>query len=183
MSKMNLIIIGAGQYGSVVEEIAKALGYDKIDFLDDNNGTAMAKTSGFEQYINEYKYAICAIGKSEIRLEWITKLRKAGYEVPSLTHPQAYVSESAKICMGTIVEPMAVVHANTTISVGCIISANATVNHNSVCHEGCHIDCGAVVASSTTVPKGTKVENGVVYTASKTPDVINGRVYSFDDVM
>ena len=31
-----LIIVGAGEFGMLVKEIAELLGYEKIDFLDDN---------------------------------------------------------------------------------------------------------------------------------------------------
>ena len=34
----SLLIIGAGGHGKVVKEVAEAVGYDKIAFLDDNRG-------------------------------------------------------------------------------------------------------------------------------------------------
>ena len=40
----NLLIIGAGQYGAMIKESARALNeYDKIDFLDDNSVLAIGK--------------------------------------------------------------------------------------------------------------------------------------------
>lgn len=36
-----LLIIGAGGHGQVVAEVASACGYDKIDFLDDQNKCAI----------------------------------------------------------------------------------------------------------------------------------------------
>jgi len=79
--------------------------------------------------------------------------------VPTLCHPKSYVSPSARVEKGTIVEPMAVIQANAVIAFGCIISANATVNHNSNCGKGCHIDCGAVVLANTVIPAETKIKS------------------------
>lgn len=43
MSK-GILIIGAGDHGKVVAEVAKACGYENIDFIDDNNPAAIGKT-------------------------------------------------------------------------------------------------------------------------------------------
>lgn len=160
----NLLIIGAGQYGLLVRELATALDiFHKIDFLDDSKEMAVGKIEEYESFAKEYSYAFSAIGNTELRMQWVEKLEKAGFTVPVLISPMAYVSPSAKLGVGTVVEPMAVVHANTEIGKACIISAHSTVNHNSVCGDGCHIDCGAVIGSNSTVPQGTKVKYGEVF--------------------
>lgn len=160
----NLLIIGAGQYGLLVRELATALeSFHKIDFLDDSKEIAIGKIGEYEAFAGEYSYAFAAIGKADLRMQWVEKLEKAGFDVPVLISPMAYVSPSAKLGAGTVVEPMAVVHANTEIGKACIISAHSTVNHNSVCGDGCHIDCGAVIGSNSIVPCGTKVKYGEVF--------------------
>ena len=64
---MNLLIIGAGQYGMVVKEIALTTGrFDKIDFLDDNNAVAIDGTNNISKWVSEYKIAIVAIGKADV---------------------------------------------------------------------------------------------------------------------
>lgn len=160
----NLLILGAGQYGQVTKEIAESMGrYDKIDFLDDVNSIAVGSLNDYAKFAYLYKYAIVAIGNSKVRLEWLSKLEDAGYEIPTLTHPRAYISPSSKIMKGCIVEPMAVVNTGSEIGVGCIISAGAVINHNAVCSNGVHIDCNATVAANAIVPLGTKVCSGTVY--------------------
>ena len=86
----------------------------------------------------------------------------------------------------SVIEPMAVIHTDVVISVGCIISAGAVVNHASMCCDGVHVDCNATVAGNTVVPAGTKVKSGEVYEGKKQPHPllpIDGKTYSFDDVM
>ena len=104
------------------------------------------------------------MGNPKLRLEYIEKLLNAGYNVVNLFSPQAYVSPSAKIGKGCIVEPMAVVNANTELGTGVIVCAGAIVNHNSVVKDGCQLDCGCVVAARAIMPPMTKLENNFVYT-------------------
>ena len=93
---MNLLIIGAGQYGMVVREIAQATGrFDKIDFLDDNNAVAIDSTNNISKWVSEYKIAIVAIGKADVREKYLTLLKQCGYELATIIHPDAYISPTA----------------------------------------------------------------------------------------
>ena len=160
----SLLIIGAGQYGMVVKEIAGSLGYDRIDFLDDNKPIAVGGINEYNSFTDRYASAVVAIDNAEMRLELISKLTAAGYELPVLIHKKAYVSPSAKIGVGTVIEPMAVVNTDTVIGVGCIISAGAIINHNCIIEDGCHIDCGTVVGARAVVKSKTNTKYGEIIT-------------------
>ena len=45
-----ILVIGAGGHGKVVAEVAEALGYDAVAFLDDNSAIAIGKTSELEKF-------------------------------------------------------------------------------------------------------------------------------------
>ena len=161
MSK--LLILGAGQYGNVAKEIAESTGlYENISFLDDRSSVAIGLMNDYDKFLAEYENAVVAIGNPEKRLKFIGKLIDAGYNVPTLIHPTAYVSPTAIIGNGCFIEPMAVVHTEATIGMGCIISAGVIVNHNSVIGNGCHIDCGSIVGARTIIKDNTKVEYGQI---------------------
>lgn len=115
---MNLLIIGAGGHGKVVAEIAVDCGYEKIDFLDDNSSDAVGKISDLGKFVDRYECAFVGIGNNRFRGELIKKLENCGYQVPVLIHPTAYVSRSAQIEKGTVVEPKTIVNANTKVSLG-----------------------------------------------------------------
>lgn len=164
MDKKNLLILGAGQYGQVVRETAEAMGcFEKIDFLDDNSPIARGKLTDHESLRKEYCCAFVAMGNPILRMQWIDKLEQAGYELPVLVHPRAYVSPSAVLCKGTIVEPMAAVNSGAVVEAGGLLCAGCVVNHNAHVMTACQIDCNAVVASNAVVPEGTKVPSGTVY--------------------
>ncbi|MBS5843342.1 MAG: hypothetical protein KIC77_07655 [Clostridiales bacterium] len=48
----------------MVAEVAEALGYDAVAFLDDNSAIAIGKTSEFEKFKEEYPEAF--VSESEI---------------------------------------------------------------------------------------------------------------------
>ena len=193
----NLLILGAGQFGLMVKEIAESMNcFEKIDFLDDNNEIAIGKLNDYEKFVCEYRYAVVAIGNPQIRLSYIQKLEESCFIVAILVSPRAYIAPSAQLMKGTIVEPMAVVQANSSVGIGSIISSGAVVRHNAFVNDVCHVDCNAVVISGSTVTTGTKVEVCSVYrdcpTTTKTivikipsggPEPVDGIEYKFEDGM
>ena len=133
-----LLILGAGQYGRVLKEIADATGdYSHIAFLDDSPSQDV-------------------IGKS-----WIEKLKEL-FTIPVIVHPSAYISPSAIISEGSIIEPLAVVHTSVNVGRGCIISAGAIINHNSILSDGVHCDCGCVIPARSTIESKRKVVQGEI---------------------
>ena len=160
----NLLILGAGQYGKVAKEVAESMDcFEKIAFLDDNNDLAIGKLDEYEKFSLEYTYAFVAIGKADLRLSYIQRLKEACFRVAVLFSPKSYVSPSAKLMNGTIIEPMAVVNAGSTVNAGVYVCAGAIVNHNAVVGEGCQLDCGSVVGSNAVLPAGTKLKYNEVW--------------------
>ena len=162
----NLLILGAGQYGTVVKEIAQSMGcFEKIDFLDDSYGIdnpnyheeAIGKIEHSENYAGDYTFAIPAIGNPVKRLELIEKLEEQAFRNPVIVSPKAYVSPSAQLQKGVVVEPLAGIHANVVVGSAAYVSMGAVINHNSVVLEGCHIDANAVVMSGALVTAKTTV--------------------------
>ena len=162
--KENLLILGAGQFGLMVKEIAEHTGlFAKIDFLDDNNPIAIGGLADYEMFLGDYQCAVVAIGNPHIRFSWLEKLEAAGFRIATLVSPAAYVSPTAVIGRGTIVEPMAVLQANSTVLRGCIVSSGAVIRHDAYLEELCHVDCNAVVMSQSVVLTKTKVNASEVY--------------------
>ena len=167
----NLLIVGAGIYGTVAQEIASEMGcFGRIDFIDDfcnkttNGKTVICTFNDAYKYADEYKNIIVAIGNSEIRKQIFKKIIDDGnFKLVTLKSPKAYISPSAQIEAGCIIEPMAVIQTGVSIKEGCIISAGAVINHGSICKEFVHVDCNATVKGSTTVPQGMKIESGQVF--------------------
>lgn len=159
-----LLILGAGGHGKVIAEIAEALGvYETVDFADDNSVNAVGRLSDLEKLHKLYDCAFVGIGDNRLRGELINKLEKIGYEVPVLIHPTAYVSKSATIEKGSVLEPMSVVNANTYVGAGCIISVGAVVDHDVTIGNFCHINAGAIIKAGGKIDDFRKLEAGEIF--------------------
>ena len=165
------LIVGAGVYGLVAKEIAEDMGcFEKIDFVDDgstatpNGIPVIGTTKDLGKLAHRYGNVIVAIGNPAFRLRLLSKLEEeALLQIVSLVSPRAYVSPSARLGKGCMIEPMTVVHTGCVLSKGCLVSAGAVINHCSLLCDGVHVDCNATVAGYTTVPSEYKVCSGEVF--------------------
>lgn len=158
----NLLIIGAGGHGKVVKEIAEALGYDKVAFLDDNAAEAIGKIADFQKFLRKYQEAFVGIGNNKFRGELLQRLEQEGFSIPVLIHPSAYISKTAELGKGTVVEPKAIVNAHSKVGKGCIISVGAIVDHDVILEDCVHVNAGAICKAGSFVAKETKLEAGQV---------------------
>ena len=163
---MNLLILGAGGYGRLVRELARDA-FSTVAFLDDASGAAIGPLSAYRDFKDRYPNAFVAIGNNELRMKWIANLEAAGFRLPSIVSPRAYVAPSAVIGEACCIEPTAVVHTAATVGKGCLVSAGAVVNHDARILPGCHVDCNAVIGAGVVVPEKTKVLYGQIVEAEK----------------
>lgn len=167
----NLLIIGAGCCGLAAKETAEAMGsFEKISFLDDkikempDGSVVLGVVDDFENFVIDYSNIFVAIANPEIKLNLLQKIKETtSYKIATLISPRAYISPTAQIMQGSLVEAMATVNTGSVIAVGCIIGAGSIVNHCSMCCDGVHLECNAIVADNTLVPAGTDISSGVVY--------------------
>ena len=166
----NLLIVGAGVYGLVAQEIAESMGcFQLISFVDDctketPNGIAVVGTvADLPKLAKSYNEAVVAIGNSKVRERLLDQLKQLDFQIATLISPRAYVSSTAHIEHGCVVEPMAVLHTGVLAECGSIVSAGAVVNHCSRLGKCSHIDCNATVAGYMNVPAYTKVASGSVF--------------------
>lgn len=167
----NLLIIGAGIYGLVAQEIAESMGcFLRIDFVDDgeketpNGIPVIGTTQDLPVLSKEYANVVVAIGNPEFRQRLIRFIEEETLlRLVTLVSPKAYVSPSAQIGKGCIVEPMAVIHTGCLLGKGCLICAGAVVNHRAMCGDCVQVDCNAVIPGNTVVLSGIKAAAGTVY--------------------
>ena len=162
---MRLVIFGAGGYGQTVADVARQLGrYDSVAFLDDGKQgpEVLGPCGSFLQFADGNTQMYPAFGNNEGRLAWLQKLAEAGIPVPTLVHPTAYVSPTARLAEGVTVLPRAVVNTGCTVCRGCIINCGAIVDHGCTLEEGVHLAPGAIVKAENRIPACTKVDSGEV---------------------
>lgn len=163
--RLNLLILGAGGHGQNVMEVAERLGiFHEIKFLDDlqtgENIIGRCEDSG--QYTGLFPCAFVAIGNNDRRKYFTEKLRREGYLLPKIIHPDATISHNAVIGDGTVVLAQATIDA-AAVGESCIIASNALINRGAVVGDGSHVDCGGIVLKETRVPPMTTVGSGEIF--------------------
>lgn len=183
----SLLILGAGGFGQMVKEMALALGYEEVVFLDDaaKGDDVIGMCCDYVIRHSEYPAAVAAFGNNKTRLFWTDKLMEEGYEVPALVHPSAVVSPSVVLEPGCFVMQRAVVNTHTRIEHAALINSGAVVDHDSVVGAGAHIGIGSVVKANCTIESGRKVEAGeVIFSTRRKIEGVDSRsledaIYAF----
>lgn len=148
----NLLILGSGQHGHVVKELAELLHiFNKINFLDDNDEIAIGKIDEVEKFKEEYNYCIPAIGNNDFREKLFDRVRSMGYIVPTLIHPSAQISKSALIGEGTIILNNTVINSRSIVENNCIIGLGVIIDHDVVIGKSSHIKPGCIIDSNINI--------------------------------
>lgn len=122
-------IIGEGGHAAVVREVASECGVEDGYFV--------------------------AIGDNQARKKETISLGDVYY--PTLIHPKAYVSPSAKVGEGSIVMPGAIVQTGAVIGRHCILNSGAVLDHHSVAEDFVHVAPGAAVCGGVRLREGSMV--------------------------
>lgn len=176
----NLLILGMGQRGQVAKELAEQTEmFETVVLLDDLSDGVSNKNK-----ITEYSFAFVAVADMTERLRLTGILEECGYTVVTLISSKSYISKTAKVGKGVMIEPFAVVNSGAVINDCCYIGANATIDCGSEVDKGSTICCGATVVDNTYVESKTEVKHGQICDgnkiAKKTPE---GNNYCFEDGM
>ncbi len=184
----NLLILGAGGFGRTIREMALQMGkWENIGCLDDSSRAdyVLGKCDDYTEMLAQYGEAYPAFGDNGFRLEWVDRLLKAGYTVPVIIHPTAFVSPSVRFGAGVVVMPNAVINTDTVIGRGVLVDCGAVVDHDNTIGEGAHVGLGSVIKACCTVEPCRKIEAGsVVKNARKKIDGVDDpnledAIYSF----
>ena len=142
---MKLKIIGASGHGKVVADIAALLGYDEIEFYDDDpslhscGGWPVVGVSA--DCKPEEDQVFVAIGSPKIRQRLMEALPEA--RMPVLVHPGAVVARDVSLGRGSVVMAGAVVNPGAKLGQGVIINTCASVDHDCVLEDYVHVAVGA----------------------------------------
>ena len=160
-----LLILGAGGHAKVVAETALASGVaSSVAFLDDRcNGPdtclpvlgwpvigplALALQADTN---SQFDAAVVAIGNAATRLYWIQELQAAGFDLPVLKHPTAWVSPFAQLGPASVVFAQVAVQAQALIGKGAILNTGCSVDHDAQLADGVHLCPGSRVAGDVKV--------------------------------
>ncbi len=161
-----IAVIGAGGHGRVVADIAAALGYAEIVFIDrrwpeqTSNHIWPVISQDVAQALAPETDTVVAIGQCRTRLALLRDLQARRASIATLIHPAAVVSPHAIIGLGSVVMPEAVINVGARLGAGCIANTACSIDHDCQIADGVHVSPGAHLAGGVTVGEASWVGIG-----------------------
>lgn len=172
MLKEDLILIGAGGHARSCIDVIEQEGKYRIAGLvgvSEEVGSrifsyeVVSTDEGLSELATRYQYALITlgqIGSPEDRIRLFDLSVKAGFVLPTIIAPTAYVSPHATIGVGTIIMHGAVINAGAVVGSNCIINSRALIEHGSEVADHCHISTGAILNGNTSIGIGSFIGSG-----------------------
>ena len=178
---MRVLVYGSRLFGQVVRCLVEDCGHEFAGFIDDTYQTedVLGPFASVRQTCSPSEYAcVNAVGYSDLsaRRGVTARIRDAGYTMPVLVHPRAYVSKTSSAGPGTFVMAGALVDCRVTlddnvvvwpgvcVSHDCYIGPNTFLSPNcTVCGDcrvgaDCFVGAGAVIVSHADVPDCMRIK-------------------------
>lgn len=180
----DVVVIGAGGHAKVVIACLRAAGRTPCGIYDDNETLWGASVSGVPVVggIEELRHsgrskqhAVIAIGDNHSRRRVATFLQGANIEWTTITHPSAFVDQTASLGVGSVVCAGAIVQAGAVIGDHVIINTSASVDHD------CRVGGYGHIAPGATLTGGCVTDEAALVGAGST--VLPARVIGRDAVV
>jgi sugar O-acyltransferase (sialic acid O-acetyltransferase NeuD family) len=162
----NIILIGGGGHCKSVIDVIEQEGrfeivgiVDKPELLGSNvlGYSVIGNDFDLDSLAKKYQYALITVGQIKspsLRIKLFDLAAKAGFTLPSIISPNAYVSEHSSIGNGVVVMHNAIVNASASIGDNCIINSKALIEHDCLISKHCHISTNATINGGVTVESG-----------------------------
>lgn len=172
MLKDDLVLIGAGGHAHTCIDVIEQEGKFRIAGLVGVgeevgsrvlNYDVIGTDAELDELAARFKYALITLGQitsPEDRIRLFELSIKAGFALPTVIAPSAYVSPHATIGAGTIVMHGAIINADAVVGRNCIINSRALIEHGSQVADHCHVSTGAILNGNTPIGIGSFIGSG-----------------------
>jgi len=165
-----VLVIGAGGFSKAVVDTLRSLpSLQLAGFLDDRppdellhgyGGPVIGPVRDLHRYRGLAEMVVIAIGNTAARAAIFEQARSAGFTLPALVHPRAYVANDVRIGQGVIVMAGAVIGASSTLGDGCLVNAGAVLDHDCVVGRFAHIGIAASMGGGAHLAEGGWLRQG-----------------------
>jgi sugar O-acyltransferase (sialic acid O-acetyltransferase NeuD family) len=167
-----ILLIGGGGHCKSVIDVIEQEGQFQIVGIIDKAELFGTKVLGYpvigsdldlESLAKKHAYALITIGQiksPDQRIKLFDLAKRAGFTMPSILSPRAYISKHAFIGDGTVVMHDVLINAKATIGNNCIINSRALIEHDSKISAHCHISTSVTINGGVTVGSGCFIGSG-----------------------
>ena len=167
-TSLRILVIGAGGHAKVVIEAIRAMGGEVVGLIDPAPSAAFvlgAAVLGGDKILPRLRTqgldaVAVALGENGLRERVGRGLEAQGFSLPTILHPAALVSPSARLGKGAVVMARAVVGTQVTIDDLAIINTGAVVDHDCRIGTSAHVAPGCTLAGNVWVGERTLVGVG-----------------------
>ena len=162
----NIVLIGGGGHCKSVIDVIEQEGrfeiagiIDKPELLGSSilGYSIIGNDSDLDNLVKKYQYALITVGQIKspsLRIKLFDLAVKAGFTLPNIISPNAYMSKHSSIGNGVIVMHNAIVNASASIGDNCIINSKALIEHDCWIFKHCHISTNATINGGVVVESG-----------------------------
>lgn len=171
--KKILLIGGGGHCKSVIDVIEQEERFEIAGIVDKPKllGSKVlgypiiGNDSDLSNLVKKYQYALITVGQirsPSLRVKLFNLANEAGFILPSIISPNAYVSQHTSIGNGVVIMHNALVSANVVIGDNCIINSKVLIEHDCQIFDHCHISTNATINGGVVVESGCFVGSGSI---------------------
>ena len=169
-----ILLIGGGGHCKSVIDVIEQEGRFEIAGIVDKPKLLGSKVLGYpiigndsdlSKLAKKYQYALITIGQIKspsLRVKLFNLANEAGFILPSIISPNAYVSQHTSIGNGVVIMHNALVSANAVIGDNCIINSKVLIEHDCRILDHCHISTNATINGGVVVESGCFVGSGSI---------------------
>ncbi len=161
-----ILILGAGSFArSIADIIEEVPGNQVIGFVVNlppfTGGSKLADRPIY--WVDEIEdfdksiLAVCALGR-KIKKKLIDQVASFGFDFTTFIHPTAYVSKTAKIGKGVIINSGVQLATNVVIGDHVVINRGALIGHDSTIQDYCMISPGVNIASFVNIGPSCEIK-------------------------
>ena len=173
MTKPKIVLVGAGGHcRSCIDVIEQDGRFEILGIVDREGSDGSDTVLGYPRVGSdadlpalrkECGHALVTIGQIRsvaVRIRLFEDLKAAGFELPVIISPLAYVSRHARVGEGTVVMHQAVVNAAAKVGSNCILNTRCLVEHDARIGDHVHVSTGAVINGGSSVGNSSFLGSG-----------------------
>lgn len=162
-----LLVFGGSGHAKDVISAAQSLGYERFEVVTtDGSSNISALTAVKENNFDPAKYldwhCIAAIGNNDHRRRFYEQYSEEMNFV-SIISPEAFISESATIGLGTFIGAFAYIGPDAEVGNACIVNTHTILGHDASISDFTHVGPGVCLSGHVELGKSVFVGAGAIF--------------------
>lgn len=164
MKSKQIVILGAGGQGRVIEHILRINNFTTIIFLDDHQKGAdvTGPLSSYPRFSKEDTVFSVSFGDNTLRARWYLHLKKGGLAFINAIHPKALIEKGVRLGENLMIGAFAYVNRGTEIGDNVIINTSVVVEHDNVIENHVQLCPGVITAGGVRIREHSFVGVGSI---------------------